>query len=209
MVDPTVVSATEKFLTRPTSVHEYRAFRRLEASGVGQHGWMDVETTFTLEAGLEYQVKAEGGSGYVRNRVLRSLLDEEQQLIALGETAKVAVTRDNYRFSAEGLDADGLVVVLLEPLRKERALIAGRLFLTATDGDLVRVQGRLAKNPSFWTTRIDVVRSYRRINGVVMPVLLETTAQLRFLGSSTLRMTYDYSHIDDGSVDDEDGELAS
>lgn len=208
MVDPDAASASEKFLARSAPVREYRAFRRLEASGVGQRGWMDVETTFTVASGFQYQVKAEGGSGYIRGRVLRSLLDEEQRLIAGGESTKVALSRSNYRFSAEAIDAEGLAVVKLEPLRKERALIAGRLFLSATDGDLVRAEGRLAKNPSFWTTRVDVVRSYRRINGTVMPVLLETTAHLRFLGSSALRMTYEYSHIDDQPVDDQDAEPA-
>jgi hypothetical protein len=75
------------------------------------------------------------------------------------------------------------------------------MFLTV-DGDLLRVEGRLAKNPSFWVTRVDVVRSYRRVNGVLMPVALETNAQLRLFGSSALRMTYRYSHIDDRVVDD-------
>ncbi len=78
-----------------------------------------------------------------------------------------------------------------------RALIAGRMFVTL-DGDVRRVEGRLAKNPSFWVTRVDVERSYRRIEGVLMPVSLQTTAQLRFLGKSELHMTYRYSVIDTG-----------
>ena len=44
--------------------------------------------------------------------------------------------------------------------------------------------------------------TYRLINGVLMPVCLETTARLRFLGSSSLRMTYSYSEIDDQPVAD-------
>jgi hypothetical protein len=71
------------------------------------------------------------------------------------------------------------------------------------DGDLRRVEGRLARNPSFWVTRVNVVRSYRPINGVVVPVSLETTAQLRLLGSSTLSMTYRYLQIDDRTVEEE------
>jgi hypothetical protein len=41
------------------------------------------------------------------------------------------------------------------------------------------------------------------INGVRMPVSLETKAQLRLLGSSALRMTYRYSVIDEQIIDDE------
>jgi hypothetical protein len=194
------VSAMQQFLARPRTLHQYSASRRLEASGSGHRGWLDVQTDFTVASGFQYRVTAEGGSGYIRTRVLRSLLDEEQRVIA-GSTSSVAISTDNYHFTPEGVSEDGLAVVRLRPLRKERSLIAGRMFLTV-DGDLRRVEGQLAKNPSFWITRVNVVRVYRRINGVLMPVSLETTAQLRLLGSSALRMTYRYSRIDDRAVPD-------
>jgi hypothetical protein len=38
---------------------------------------------------------------------------------------------------------------------------------------------------------------------VLMPVSLETTAQLRLLGASELRMTYQYSRVDEQPVDEE------
>ena len=68
--------------------------------------------------------------------------------------------------------------------------------LNADDGALVRLQGRLAKSPSFSVKNVDFVRTYERIDGNVVPVALETKAQVRFLGAATLRMTYVYSEID-------------
>ncbi len=195
--------AMQQFLARPRTVHQYSASRRLEASGSGHRAWLDVQTDFTLSSGLLYHVTAEGGSGYLRTRVLRSLLDEEQRLIARGGGSSAAISTDNYHFTPEGINEDGLAVVRLRPLRKDRSLIAGRMFLTV-DGELLRVEGQLAKNPSFWVTRVNVVRLYRRINGVLMPVSLDTTAQLRLLGSSALRMTYRYSRIDNRAVNDAD-----
>lgn len=200
VVDPRAVVAIENFLARPAIPHQYSASRRLEASGGGQHAWLEVRTDFTPATNFVYEVTAEGGSGYIRSRVLRSLLEEEKALIGRSATATVAISTDNYTFAPEGVNADGLAVVGITPRRKERSLIRGRVFLT-TDGELVRVEGVLAKNPSFWTTRVNVVRSYQRINGVLMPASLDTTARLRLLGSSSLRMTYRYSHIDDQPVD--------
>lgn len=194
-----VLAALQHFFDRATPARQYSASRRLEASGSGQQAWLDVQTDYTASFGLVYEVTAEGGSGYIRSRVLRSLLDEEQRLVARGASAAVAITPSNYRFIPEAVDADGLAVVGIRPLRKAPSLIAGRIFLTAA-GDLVRIEGRLVKNPSFWVTRVQVVRSYRRINGVLMPVALETTAQLRLLGSSVLRMTYRYVEVDDRAV---------
>lgn len=193
--DPMAAAAMERFLSRPSVPHQYSASRRLEASGSGQRGWLDARTEFAPASGLHVEVHAEGGSGFIRKRVLRSLLEEEQRVIARGETARVALSTDNYQFTPERVNEEGLAIVAIRPLRKEKSLIVGRLFLTM-DGDLVRLEGRLAKNPSFWVTRVNVLRTYERIGGVLMPVSLETKAQLRIFGSSALRMTYQYSHID-------------
>jgi hypothetical protein len=198
------LAAMDMFLARPAAPHPYRGSRRLEASGSGQRGWLDVQTQFTVTSGLQYEITAEGGSGYIRSRVLRSLLDEEQRLIARGRAPGVAISTANYQFAAEGVNEEGLAIVSMRPRRKDRSLINGRMFLTTVDGDLVRVEGRLARNPSFWVTRVNVVRSYRRIDGVLMPVSLDTTAQLRLLGSSSLRMTYTYSHINERPVSEGD-----
>jgi hypothetical protein len=200
-VDQTAVGAMRSFLARPAIAHQYSASRRLEASGSGQRAWLNAQTDFTVASGLLYEVTAEGGSGFIRSRVLRSLLDEEQKLMARGGSAAVAMTTDNYEFTPEGVEEDGVAVVAIRPLRQDRSLIAGRMFLTI-DGDLLRIEGRLARNPSFWVTRVNVVRSFQRINGVLMPVALDTTAQLRLLGSSVLRMTYRYTNVDERPVDD-------
>jgi hypothetical protein len=94
------------------------------------------------------------------------------------------------------VDDDGLANILLSPKRKERVLVSGTMFLQPDGGDLVRLQGRLAKNPSFWVRNVEIVRSYKRIEGVVVPVTLESTAHVRILGAASLRMTYSYSEID-------------
>ena len=195
-------AALEMFLARPAVVHAYSASRRLDATGGAQRGWLEVRTDFAPASGLFYEVTAEGGSGFIRSRVLRSLLDEEQRVIARGATAAIALTTDNYRFTPERVDDEAMAVVTIRPLRKERSLMAGRMVLTL-EGELRRIEGRLARNPSFWVTGVDVVRSYRRINGVTVPVALDTTAHLRLFGSSVLAMTYRYSHID-GRVADDD-----
>jgi hypothetical protein len=145
---------------------------------------------------MRYSVIAEGGSGYVRSRVLRSLLEQEQQLIATGRVLTVALQPSNYQFTLEGETPEGFVRVALRPVRKDRALIAGAILLAPETGELVRVEGRLAKNPSIWTKRVDVVRQYARVNDILMPMSLESTAALRLLGRSSLRMVYDYHEVD-------------
>lgn len=184
-----------QFLAQDDAQPSYRATRWLAAENGDRNGWIEAATDYSRTTGFHYQVTAEGGSGYIREKVLRAVLEAEREVIAQGEAERSALARTNYTFHANGVDPDGLAKVLLSPRRKERALIEGAMFLQPRDGNLVRLQGRLAKSPSFWIKSVDIVRSYERIEGVVVPVALESSAQLRWLGAATLRMTYRYSEI--------------
>ena len=188
-----------QFLAQDDTQAPYRATRRLEARNGNRIAWLEAVTQYAPETGFRYEVTAEGGSNYIRTKVLRAVLDGERAVIADGETARSSLARTNYTFQANGIDDEGLANILLSPRRKERVLVAGRMLLQPDDGRLVRLQGRLAKSPSFWVKNVDIVRSYECIEGAVVPVALESTAQVRFLGTATLRMTYTYSHVN-GSV---------
>ena len=186
----------EQFLAQDDAQRSYRAVRRLEGENGRRKGWVEAITEYSPEAGFRYEITAEGGSDLIRSKVLKAVLDGERDVIARGETARSSLAPANYRFHANGIDADGLANVLLSPRRRERVLVSGMMALNASDGALVRLKGRLAKSPSFWIKNVDIVRTYERIDGTVVPVTLESKAQVRFLGEATLRMTYVYSEID-------------
>ena len=190
----------KQFLAQDDTQRPYRALRRLEAKNGNRTGWIEALTEYSPDTGFRYEISAEGGSGYIRTKVLRALLEGERDVIARGEGARSALSPTNYRFQPNGIDGDGLANVLLSPRRKERVLVSGMMALNATDGALVRLQGRLAKSPSFWVKNVDIVRTYKRIDGNVVPVALDSTAQVRFLGEATLHMTYVYSDIDGRAI---------
>jgi len=121
---------------------------------------------------------------------------EASEQITRVSDREAALDRTNYFFHANGLEADGLASVRVLPRRKDRTLVDGTILLTVATGDLVRLTGRLAKNPSFWVKNVDIARSYARLAGVVVPVSLTSTAEVRLLGAATLRMSYVYSEID-------------
>ena len=64
----------------------------------------------------------------------------------------------------------------------------------------MRIEGRLSKAPSFWTRRVEVVRHYERINGVRVPVAIESVASVLIAGRSTFKMTYQYETINGQQV---------
>ena len=178
---------------------QYRALRHLDARNehFGVAGWMDAWTDVDQSGGFRYEIAAEGGSGYIRSHVLRAALDGERKIWMSGESGKAALNRDNYEFTPLGLAADSpsLAALGVTPRRKDVLLVNGSIFVKPDDADLVRVEGKLSKTPSFWTRRVEVVRNYERINGVRVPIAIESVAQVLIAGRSTFKMTYEYEAI--------------
>ncbi len=194
---PTVASdhPIRQFLAQDDTTPAYTAERWLEAETGSRTGWILAVTTYSPQKGFSYDVTAEGGSGFIRSRVLRAVLDGERDVIAKGEASRSSIALDNYQFKPGDINAEGLATVELTPLRRERVLVSGTMTLRARDGDLVCLQGRLARSPSFWMKTVDIVRHYERIGGTILPVSLESKAQLRPFGTAALRMTYRYLEV--------------
>lgn len=201
-------SLIEQFLSRvdppPTS---YRALRRLEARNerFNAEGWMEVTTELTGDGNFAWTVVGEGGSSYVRNKVLRRALDGERDAIRRNEPAGAALSKANYLFDhhLDKTDTEvpaGLARFGITPKRKDTLLVDGHVWLAAHDGDLLQVDGRLSKSPSFWTHTVDVMRRYARVSGVRVPVEMTSTAEVRIAGTSTFRMTYRYDTINGVTV---------
>ncbi len=175
---------------------EYRALRRMHAwnDKFNHEAWMDVWTE--LKAGqFTFEIVSERGSEVIRTRVLRTLLSREQETINQGDSDKAELTPENYDFGEAGRDTDGSRYVEIKPRRKDAMLVDGRMVLTPDGGELLRVEGRLAKNPSFWTSLVNIVRRYARLGGVQVPVSTESTAKIKFAGTAQLQVSYEYESI--------------
>lgn len=177
----------------------YRAFRRLEAQGLGQSAWLEAWTELKGRV-FRYQITAEGGSEGVRGRVLRKYLETEQQSWLTGEVLRSELTAENYEFARSADQPDGLVKVLMKPRRKGKLMLDGALFLAREAADLVRVEGRAVTNPSFWIKRVDITKRYQRIAGCNVPVAVDSVANVRFAGKATFRMSYQYEQINGRST---------
>ena len=188
----------DRFLARsdppPT---EYRALRRMDARNAhfGASAWMDAWTEADPLNGFRWNVAAEGGSGYIRSRVFRAALAAEQKMWASGDPERAALTTNNYVFEDRGTATDGLAWLAVMPRRNDVLLVRGSVFVNRDDGDMMRVEGRLSKTPSFWTRRVDVVRRYERLGGVRVPVAIDSVAHVLVAGRSTFHMIYEYETI--------------
>lgn len=188
----------QRFLSRVDEpLTRYRALRRLEARNARfkLHGWIEAWTELSPQGTFSYAIVREGGSDYIRNKVLRPVLENEERLFASTDASRSAMTAANYELKGSEAAEPGLIRLLVKPKRREISLIDGAAIVTENDADLVRVEGRLAKNPSFWTKRVDVVRRYERLSGVRVPTRLDSIAQIRLAGTSTFSMTFEYEMV--------------
>ena len=178
-------------------VTQYRALRRMHArcEKLNQEGWLEAWTELA-DGGLRYEVVSESGSEYIRNKVLRAVLKREQELVAQGPD-RAALSDENYTFSepAGGSGPDGVRYVLMKPKRKDVMLLDGRMVLSPDGGELLRIEGRLSKNPSFWTSLVNVVRHFAVLDGVRVPVATESIARVKFAGRSEMTVHYEYDTI--------------
>jgi hypothetical protein len=191
------VPIVQRYLSSPDpDPTEFRVMRHVDAKSehFGQSAWMDVWTEFDRN-GFRYKIIGEDGSDYIRSKVFRASLETERKMWADGSPARSALTSANYEFEEAGVQADGLASVTLKPRRKGDLLVDGTIFVNPDDGDLVRLEGRLVKAPSFWTRKVEIVRRYKRFAGIRMPVSLESVAHILVAGKATFKVTYDYESV--------------
>jgi hypothetical protein len=195
-------SLLSRFFSRSDEpLHSYRAYRMLHAVSdrFDKEAWLDAWTELH-DGHFSYQVVSERGTSMVSDRVLKAMLEKEEKLVNSGDRGLAELNDENYEFVDAGQADDGSPVVELKPRRHDVMLVDGRMVLTPDGRDLVRVEGRLSKNPSFWTTLVNVVEHFRRISGVRVPVATESVAKIRFAGTSHLDERYEYQSINGRAV---------
>jgi hypothetical protein len=185
-------------------VKQYRSFRRMHASNekFNQEAWIDAWTELDGTS-FTYEITAERGSDYIRTKVLKALLMREQELVSRGEAGRAEISPENYLFEecATAAEDAGFRYVLLKAKRKDMLLVNGRMVLNPEGTQLLRVEGTLAKNPSFWTSNVSIVRDFAVVGGVRVPVSTATIAKLKLAGQAQLHVRYEYATINGQAVD--------
>jgi hypothetical protein len=187
-------SSTYPSIREQQPLRQYRAYRRMHARSehLGHEAWLEAWTELDGQK-FTYEIVSEKGSEYIRNKIFKVVLKREQELVADGG-GRSDLTPENYAFE-DATFGDGERYVTLKPKRKDVLLVDGRMVLNQDGTELLRVEGRLAKNPSFWTSLVNVIRHYARIDGVQVPISTESTAKVKFAGVSHLEVHYDYETI--------------
>jgi hypothetical protein len=138
-----------------------------------------------------YVIQERSGSGR-GEQVVRRILDHESAFAAGGPKSWSAalLTRDNYSFTNLGestLDGRSFYLLGLMPKRKEKELIAGRAWVDKQTFLIRRIEGQMAKSPSWWLKKVDVQLDFSEVSGLWLQTEARATADVRFVGTQTLQ----------------------
>ncbi len=140
-----------------------------------------------------FTIVSESGSGTVRSRVFKKLLEAEQESMREQNQQRSAITPQNYTFQLTDYQKVGgneFYVLEAQPLTDNKFLFRGRIWVDAKDFAIAQVDGEPAVNPSWWTVKTDFKRSYQRVSSFWLPESNESETKVRIFGSAVLTIKY-------------------
>jgi outer membrane lipoprotein-sorting protein len=154
---------------------------------------MVVRTDYQAPNKKEFTIVSQSGSGTVRDRVFKKLLEAEQEAMRDENQQQSAITPENYIFEVSDYKKTGtdeFYVLDARPRSKNKFLFRGRIWVNAKDFAITRVEGEPAVNPSWWTVKTEFKRSYEKIGEFWLPESNESETKVRVFGTAVLSIEY-------------------
>jgi hypothetical protein len=136
----------------------------------------------------DYKIIESKGNNRGEN-VVRKILDHESSAEKL-DPPPTAVIRANYDFSLMGraqFDGANCYVLALKPKRQEPSLVDGRAWVDPNTFAIRKIEGKMAKSPSWWVKDVNLVVSFGQIGGIWTQTRSDAVADVRVLGKYTVK----------------------
>jgi len=182
--------------SRAKTLYSYSSFRsyHLECRCiVSKSADMMVHVDYNRPNKKVFAIVSESGSGTIRRRVFRELMDAELESMREETQQRSAITTDNYTFHVltyQKTDKSEVYVLETEPRGKNKFLFRGRIWVDAKDFVITRVEGEPAVNPSWWTQKTHFTRTYQKVEDFWLPESNESVTKVRIFGTALLTIKY-------------------
>ena len=136
-----------------------------------------------------YSIERRSGSNRAE-QVARQLLEHEiETAMSIERSKSTAITTENYDFSflrKEVLNGHPCYVLQIIPKRKQSELIAGRAWIDQHSFLIRRIEGDLARSPSWWVKQVHVDLEFASSQSTWLQISMEAVAEVRCLGEQKL-----------------------
>ncbi|MGA2593687.1 MAG: hypothetical protein ABSH32_27580 [Bryobacteraceae bacterium] len=146
---------------------------------------LSVRMTYTDPGHKTFEVLSERGVSIIRQRVLRRMLEAEEEASRDGIRENAQITPRNYDFHLAGSEMQqGRPAYVLEvnPKTVNKFTIRGRIWVDCEDFAIVRVDAAPALAPSAWIHNIHVVQQYAKVGPVWLPLYNHSMSDSFFFG---------------------------
>lgn len=144
------------------------------------------DVTFVPPDSKKYAIQHADGSR-LGETIVRRMLASEASMAKDCASTDLSARNYDFRFiREEEVNGQRCYVLQLLPRRKEKALVCGNIWVDADTYLLHRIEGELAKAPSWWLRNVRVAFLYSNVGGMWLQTALEATATVRILGPYTI-----------------------
>jgi hypothetical protein len=187
--DVVVRQMVTRNLERANALRAFEATRtyRLEYQGFAgdRNAEMVVAVLYRAPDSKQFTVVSQSGSKLLINRVLRKLLDSENEAMQADNRARTTLNTDNYTFALTGFEPStqgANYVFQVAPKNPTKFVYRGKIWVDAKDFAVTRMQVEPAKSPSFWTKRSEIQYTYVKVEGFWLPKQNRSVSTIRLGG---------------------------
>ncbi len=191
-IDAAVLTRVESIAEYTVTEH-YAVYRGKDETHPAAE--MTVQTLYRKDSGKSYTILSESGSEFIRNHVLRTLLDNEKKINLPGIREHSFFTSANYEMQLKPggvqlLDGRECLALTIHPKRKATNMIVGTLWVDAKNGSIVQIEGTASQSASIFTGAAQVLRQYVSVNGFAMATQARAVSESFLLGRTTVTIDY-------------------
>jgi hypothetical protein len=192
-----VARMLEKNKQRLVALERYTTERtyRVDYRGTGGHREAEirVHAEYTAPEQKRLTVVSESGSKFLRDKVLRKLVESEEEASGKSNRLQMSLSEENYVLQVEGeetLNGIRAWVLKVAPKVASKFTYRGRVWVSEDDYAVMRVAGEPAKNPSWWINHASFDSRYMRRGDVWVPQRNVSSSHVRIGGDATLTIDY-------------------
>ena len=203
----------EQDKARRSALQQYTSNRKYVADNkkFGKHAEVAVREKYVYPGQKQFETISENGSDYIRRKVISKLIDAEQDSAQNENRDQTRITPENYKFELLGTEEQEghpCFLIAVIPNHSKKYLMKGRIWVHQEDFAIVRMEGSPAKNPSFWTRKVEFTRRYQKHGPFWLAASIESESELLVAGKSSLKIEYLDYVINQGEGDQKMASLA-
>jgi outer membrane lipoprotein-sorting protein len=184
--------------SRAASLKGYTCLRRYSLDNHRFHRKAEllVRMTYTAPGHKRFEVLSEQGPAVLRQRVLRPMLDAEEEAGRDDVRPRTRIVESNYTFTLLGADPQqGRPAYLLQvtPKIRNKFLMRGKIWVDAQDFGIIRVEATPAQNPSLLIHNTRVIQESRRYGDIWLPLFNHSNTDSLLFGYTEVSIdSWDY-----------------